>query len=108
MWKIFGKQQAEEIHSQTPPESYADVAKREVENYLVYSLLDVESLLLQWWRIHQKTFPGLVKLALKYLSVYATSVPSEIITGGKVVHGRSRLKSETVNELIFLAENLKL
>ena len=113
LWgKIFGEQQAEEIQSQsqTQPESYADVAKREVENYLVYPLLDVESSPLQWWRIHQKTFQCLAKLALKYLSVCATSVPSEHIfsTGGKVVHGRSRLKPKTVNELIFLAENLKL
>ena len=30
------------------------------------------------------------------------------VYGGKVVHGRSMLKPETVNELIFLAENLEL
>ena len=48
MRKIFGEQQAEEIQSQTQPESYADAAKREVENNLVYPLLDVESLPLQW------------------------------------------------------------
>ena len=110
MGKIFGEEQAEEIQSQTQPESCADVAKREVENYLSYPLLDAESSPLQWWGIHQKTYPGVAKLASKYLSVCATSVLSEWIfsTGGKVVHGRSRLKPDTVNELIFLAENLKL
>ena len=84
--------------------------QRELENYLLYPLSDVESSPLQWWQLHQKTYPGLSKLALKYLSVCATSVPSERIfsTGGKVVHGRSRFKPDTVNELIFLAENLKL
>ena len=107
--RIFGEQQATETQS-AEPESYSDLAKRELENYLLCPLSDVESSPLQWWRLHQKTYPGLSKLALKYLSVCATSVPSERIfsTGGKVVHGRSRLKPETVNELIFLAENLKL
>ena len=108
--RIFGEQQAAETSSSAETESYSDVAKRELENYLLYPLSDVESSPLQWWQLHQKTYPGLSKLARKYLSVCATSVPSERIfsTGGRVVHGRSRLKPDTVNELIFLAENLKL
>ena len=108
--RIFGEQQAAETPSSAETELYSDTAKRELENYLLYPLSDVESSPLQWWQLHQKSYPGLSKLALKYLSVCATSVPSERIfsTGGKVVHGRSRLKPDTVNELIFLAENLKL
>ena len=106
MWgRIFGEQQAAETQSPAKPESYSDI---ELENYLLYLLSDIESSPLQWWWLHQKTYPGWSKLALKYLSVCATSVPSKrtFSTGGKVVHRRSRLKPDTVNELIFLAENL--
>ena len=94
MVRIFGEKQETETQS-AEPESYSDLAKRELENYLICPLSDVESSPLQWWRLHQKTYPGLSKLALKYLSVCATSVPSERIfsTRGKVVHGRSRLKA---------------
>ena len=104
--RIFGEQHAAETPSSAETESYSDVAKRELENYLLYPLSDAESSPLQWWQLHQKTYPGLSKLVLKYLSVCATSAPSERIfsTGGKVVHGRSRLiKSDTVNELIFFS-----
>ena len=32
---------------------------------------------LDWWRINESNFPYLAKLALKYLSIPATSAPSE-------------------------------
>ena len=45
--RIFGEQQATETPSPAEPESYSDVAKREVENCLPYPLSDVESSPLQ-------------------------------------------------------------
>ena len=82
--RIFGEQQAAKTQF-AKFESYSDLAKRELENYLLCPLSDVESSPLQWWRLHQKTYPGLSKLALKYLSVCVMSMPSERIfsTGGK-------------------------
>ena len=56
--RIFGEQKAAETQS-AEPESYSDLAKRELENYLLSPLSDVESSPLQWWRKHQKTYPGL-------------------------------------------------
>lgn len=32
---------------------------------------------LVWWRDHEQTFPVLSKLAVRYLGITATSVPSE-------------------------------
>ena len=74
--RIFGEQHAVETSSSAETESYSDV----------------KSSPLQWWQLHQKTYPGLSKLALKYLSVCATSVPSDRIfsTGGKVVKAQAR------------------
>ena len=72
MWgRIFGEKQAAETPSSAEPDSYSDVAKTELENYLLYPLSDVKSSPLQWWLLHQKTYPGLSKLVLKYLSVCA-------------------------------------
>ena len=66
MWgRIFSEQQATETQS-AESESYSDLAKRELENYLLCPLSDVEPSPIQWWRLHEKTYPGLSKLALKY------------------------------------------
>ena len=53
--RIFGEQHAAETPSSAETESYSDVAKRELENYFLYLLSDVESSPLQWWQLHQKT-----------------------------------------------------
>ena len=42
MWgRIFGEQQAAETSSSAETESYSDVAKRELENYLLYQMLSL-------------------------------------------------------------------
>ena len=61
-----------------------------------------------WWKLHQDDFPSLSKLALKYLCIPATSVPSERIfsLAGLVVNRlRARLSPEHVDMLIFLRKN---
>lgn len=64
---------------------------------------------LEWWRLHQVNFPRVASLARKYLCIPATSAPSEraFSTGGNIVTcNRSALKPETVDRLVFLANNL--
>ena len=91
-------------------QSLSQHVEKELEQYVHCPLQDIESSPLQWWQLQHHKFPLLAKLARKYLWVCATSVPSERLfsTGGKIVHGRSQLKSDKVNELIFLAENLTI
>ena len=105
--KIFGDQLAQ---ANASLEALPQRVEKELEQYIHYPLQDIESSPLQWWQLQQHQFPLLAKLARKYLCVCATSVPSERLfsIGGKIVDGRSRLKPDKVNELIFLAENLTI
>lgn len=60
----------------------------ELENYLMAPYADSETEPLDWWKIHEKTFPRVSKLARRYLCIPATSSPpSERIfsTGGNIV-----------------------
>lgn len=64
---------------------------------------------LEWWAKHATTFPHLAKMAIKYLCVCATSVPSERVfsaAGNIVSDKRNCLKPGKVNQLCFLASNL--
>ena len=64
---------------------------------------------LEWWRANSFRYPLLSHLAKKYLSIPATSVPSERVfsTAGNIVtKKRACLDPSTVNMLVFLAENL--
>lgn len=81
----------------------------ELKTYLQALEVDGETDPLDWWRLHQANFPRVAKLAKKYLCIPATSAPSEraFSTGGNIVScHRSLLKPETVDKLVFLANNL--
>lgn len=81
----------------------------EIKSYLQSLEVDGEANPLEWWRLHQANFPRVASLAKKYLCIPATSAPSEraFSTGGNIVTcHRSALKPETVDKLVFLANNL--
>ena len=85
-------------------------AECEVNLYLDYPSLCIDESPLRWWKIEVARLPLLSTVARKYLSVCATSVPSERVfsVGGNIVTSkRSVLKPEKVNQLIFLAKNLQ-
>ena len=71
---------------------------------------DVKSFPLEWWKAQEKQFPLLRRLIRRYLCICATSVPSERVfsAGGNIVTtSRSSLKPARVDQLVFLATNLK-
>jgi hypothetical protein len=75
------RQNEEEIWSQ---ERVTEILQLEIKSYkaakgmkLLNPLTRVFSNPLDWWRINESNFPYLAKLALKYLSIPATSAPSK-------------------------------
>lgn len=64
---------------------------------------------LKWWKEKAQMYPLILPLAKAYLTVPATSVPSERVfsTAGDIVNAqRSQLLPENVDMLIFLQKNL--
>ena len=85
------------------------MARAEVHKYRCLPKLPLNQDPLLWWKQHQQELPGLTKLAVKYLVVQATSVPSERVfsTAGDIVTAqRSCLHKDAVDALIFLKKNL--
>lgn len=92
-----------------PKKSIRDRAKGEIAKYRGRDCLALNGNVLMWWK-EQVDLPLLSKLARSYLSIPATSIPSERVfsTAGDIVTAqRSLLLSEHVDQLIFLKKNLK-
>ena len=85
----------------------------EVESYLNESITEkaeFNSNTYEWWNDHKKIFPVLSILARKFLSVPATSVPSERLfsdAGNNMTNRRTSLSSKIFQELIFVKRNSK-
>ncbi len=81
----------------------------EVRQYFEEPVISREKDPLEWWHENSKHYPGLAKLALKYLCITASSVPSERLfskAGELVSHRRSCLKPKNVDMLLFLNQNI--
>lgn len=66
---------------------------------------------LKWWRENSCKYPSMSPLAKAYLSIPATSVPSERVfsTAGDIVTAqRSQMLPEIVDMLIFLKKNMTI
>nr|XP_055027515.1 E3 SUMO-protein ligase ZBED1-like [Misgurnus anguillicaudatus] len=96
--------------STTPhPQSEKTKIETELATYLLIPDIEPDTDPLEWWKLHQPNFPRLSLLAKKYLSIPATSAPSErvfSVGGGIVTCNRACLKPEVVDRLIFLAKNV--
>jgi len=61
-----------------------------------------------WWSTNKNQYPILHKLAMKYLHIPATSVPSErLFSDAKnlITPQKTRLNSSIINQLMFLKRN---
>lgn len=93
----------------SPNQSEAEKIETELKSYLLTPEVDPDTNPLEWWKRHQPNFPRLSVLAKRYLSIPATSAPSErvfSVGGGIVTCHRACLKPEVVDRLVFLAKNV--
>jgi len=84
-------------------------AKFELQQYVEDSSSDSTVNPLRWWYENKLRYPDLCQLALHYLTIPATSVPSEqafSISGHIVRTKRACLLPEHIQILVFLVENL--
>lgn len=80
----------------------------EMERYMAEPELDNNDCPLLWWKNNRRRYESLSVLAMKYLTIPATSVPSERVfscCGNVVTDKRSRLSSDNVSSLVFLNYN---
>ena len=87
-----------------------DETTNEFEEYLKSKLSgSVDTL--EWWRtIGVQAYPTLVQLAIRFLGIQATSVPSErafSTAGLTITKQRASLNPCTADQIIFLNKNLK-
>lgn len=98
------------LTARAPTKTTRERAKEEIVKYRGRDALALGGDVLQWWK-NQVDLPLLSALAKSYLSIPATSVPSERVfsTAGDIVTAkRSLLHPDHVDQLIFLKKNLKL
>ena len=95
-------------HTSSPSLTPQNAAKKQLDQYKTEEPV-IENPL-EWWEKNKERFPGLAALAKRYLSITATSVPSEraFSLAGHIVNAkRSCLLPENMRMLLFLAENLE-
>lgn len=91
--------------------SYTEKIEGELSSYLVRQLADSGRNPLIWWKVHEKNFPVIGRLAKKYLCIPATSTASErVFSAGRnvVTYQWSLLTPTTINMLVFLTKNLQV
>ncbi|CAH1104411.1 unnamed protein product [Psylliodes chrysocephalus] len=84
--------------------------KKEIEQYINRPAIDVEEDSLVWWKYNAHVFPFLTQCAKKFLSIQASSVPSERVfsKGGQIVSDlRASLSGDHIEQLVFLTMNIR-
>jgi len=80
----------------------------EVARYVKLKGVKINENPLVWWLKNKNNLPILAQLARKYLSIPATSVPSERLfsdAGNHISAKRTRLSPNLVNKFLFLKRN---
>ena len=110
--EIFKKLKEQRTSSPSTSETMTVPEKLEfeIDHYIKSPVADPGCDPLEWWKTNNIHYPFLAKIAKRYLSICATSCPSERLfsSSGKIVSTlRNNLKPEKVNMLVFLSKNMK-
>ncbi|XP_011405235.1 PREDICTED: zinc finger BED domain-containing protein 1-like [Amphimedon queenslandica] len=100
VWRFFDEQVSSQSNMHPGVTAFS-----EVDKYFKTPVLQRTEDPLNWWKENSQVFPQLAPLARKYLSLLATSVPSERLfskAGELVSLKRNRLKPKNVNMFLFL------
>ena len=104
LWAFVQEQQEDQVN--------VSAASVELDKYLKEPVLltnnDEKINIFEWWQANMNRFPLLYKLTPKYLSIPATSAPSERIfskAGELKSDSRSRILPKHLNSIIFLNHN---
>jgi hypothetical protein len=84
------------------------ICKAELDRYKAERVLSMDKDPLEWWEKRKLQYPILYVLHLRYLSIPATSAPSErlwSLAARVVTNSRARMKCDLVAAIIFLKEN---
>ena len=101
VWQFFNQQVADMTSQQTR----SSTTVVEVDLYLKAQPISSKEDPFTWWKNNKHIYPTVVMVAIKYLCVLATSVPSEGLfskAGELVSHRRSSIKPENVDMMLFL------
>lgn len=101
IWSNFDKKLSEVKTSSTP----ASMVVLMITQYLEMPPLDRKNNPLEFWSKHKCILPELYELAVKYLCVPSTSVPSERVfskTGQLTNSRRNKLSPKNLDQIVFL------
>ena len=85
----------------TPESAREEVSRYCMENVLIDEYFDV----VQWWKDNSVKYPRLSKLAMRILSIPASSAASERVfslAGNIITEKCNRLTNKTVDNIVFL------
>ena len=103
VWNIVDK-----MYKKLPQSPRTSIIEKELNLYLKDNILNRHECPLQWWNRNQLIYPNLQNIARKYLSLPATTVPSERLFSNAsdvCTSHRTSLLPENAELLIFLKSN---
>ena len=92
------------------PVSVEDKVRLEMTRFKAEPRCPLDCHPMDWWKDRMGSYPYLVKVAIRYLMIPATSVPSERVfsaAGNIVSKKRCSLSASNINMMIFLHANFK-
>ena len=105
LWSFIDQKVAEKKMNDTPEKPVNEISKYEKESP-IWRQNDP----LEWWRRNGETMKELRKLAKKFLTIPATSTPSERLfskAGELINQRRSMLSDKNINMTLFLNKNIE-